>query len=119
MSLFAVRDAIIQYEQALHILQRDESEKVIQMQINAVAPASALEHLYLQSGRAYEIVNEFEKARNIYNTLRFIARNLDSKTMDCAAINRLAMLAMFERYDIEQATILLNEALNMEATARY
>ncbi|MGZ3644393.1 MAG: ATP-binding protein [Ktedonobacteraceae bacterium] len=111
MSLFAVRDAITQYEQALHILQRDESEKVIQMQINAVAPASTLEHLYLQSGRAYEIVNEFEKARNLYNTLRLIARDLNSKTMDCAAINRLAMLAIFERYDIEQASILLNEAL--------
>ncbi len=49
----------------------------------------AFDQLYLQLGQAYEFVNEWERARAVYQTLLTRARNAQRAEVECAALNRL------------------------------
>ena len=100
MQLFVVRDAIAQYEQARDLLAEDSQR----------LPISALQHLYSQLGRAYELNNEPEQANSVYQAMLTFAREAGAAPIECAALNRLATLAVHERYDLEQAADLLHEA---------
>jgi tetratricopeptide (TPR) repeat protein len=79
----------------------------------ASLPSSTLRDLYSQLGRAYELDNEPAQARTVYHALLALGREIGAPTMECAALNRLATLAVHERYDLEQANSLVHEALQV------
>jgi tetratricopeptide (TPR) repeat protein len=106
LRLFVVRDAIAQYKQACDVL----AEQGNQQNLPASLPISTLQHLYSQLGRAYELDNEPAQARAVYQAMLALAREMGAATMECAALNRLATLAIHEHYDLEQAAGLLHEA---------
>lgn len=107
MALFAVRDAVAHYEQALTLATVDLSPQNRQNQI------SNLKHLYLQLGRAYELTNVWDKARTMYETLLTLAQEVNLPEAECAALNRLATLAAQINYDIDQATAFLQRAIRV------
>lgn len=108
MQLFAVRDAIVCYEQAWHVVERP-GEGEYQLLVG-IAP-SDLQHLTIQSGRAYELVNEFEKARGVYQAMLAFAQEASLSLMECAALNRLATLAVLDRIDVKAAHSFLQRAV--------
>ncbi|HEY3232683.1 MAG TPA: AAA family ATPase, partial [Roseiflexaceae bacterium] len=107
LRLFVVREAIAQYEQARDVLAEQEQN------LPANHPISTLQHLYSQLGRAYELDNEPAQARTVYHAMLALARGMGAATIECAALNRLATLAVHERFDLEQAAGLLREALQV------
>ncbi|GAB4417587.1 MAG: hypothetical protein Fur0044_13280 [Anaerolineae bacterium] len=100
MRLFAVRDAVIHYEHA-------------QAVFTGQAASQNLQHLYLQLGRAYELTNEWDKARATYETMLALAQAAHAPEAECAALNRLATLAAQIAYDIDQATAFLQRAIGV------
>ena len=83
MEVFAVKDAIEHYERARHLLVevrtggRQQSESSI----------PDLEHLYVQLGRAYEIVDEWGKARAVYEALLALGRELGEARLEVVSLN--------------------------------
>jgi tetratricopeptide (TPR) repeat protein len=121
MALFAVRDAVAHYEQALTLATGDRSPESGQTQIvnprsqipNPKSQIPNLKHLYLQLGRAYELTNVWDKARTMYGTLLTLAQEVNLPEAECAALNRLATLAAQIAYDIDQATAFLQQAIRV------
>jgi len=73
LRLFAVRDAIVHYEQARSLLTEPQGRRTLR--------ASAIEHLYLQVGRAYELNSEFEQAYAVYEERSILHRATRSRLM--------------------------------------
>jgi DNA-binding SARP family transcriptional activator/predicted ATPase len=90
LRLFAVRDAIAHYERALTI--------------------RATSHLYQQLGRAYELIDEADKARKTYEALLQSAHDSKDSELECIALNRLATLASRDMSDLALAERLLQTA---------
>ncbi len=105
--LFAVRDAIVHYEQARSVLTEQPGRRTF--------PASAIEHLYLQIGRAYELNSEFEQAYAVYQEMLAWASASGLATMEGAAMGHLATLAAQNPYDSERAMALLHQVLHAAA----
>lgn len=106
LRFFAVRDAIAAYEQALHALEEWPGEELQHDQISA----ESWQRLYNQLGRAYELANQFDKARAAYQALLTVARKLGRQDLECAALNRLATVATLDAVDINAAVVLLQQA---------
>jgi predicted ATPase/DNA-binding SARP family transcriptional activator len=106
LQLFAIREAIALYEQARELWSAHEAEQTPDLAI----PIAALQQLHSQLGRAYELNNDKESARTIYQAMLAFAREAGAAPMECAALNRLATLAVHEHYNLEQAAELLHEA---------
>ncbi len=108
MHLFAVRDALIHYEQAQQVVVelsgRDDQAG------NLSVPE--VHHLYMQLGRAYELSNDYQKAHSVYESMLALARTARESVMECVALNRLATLAAWA-FDMETAKALLQEALQV------
>lgn len=107
MELFAVRDAIGYYEQSRQILPevRDRLPESI--------PIEVIHHLYDRLGRAYELISEWEQVGSVYQAMLTLAQESHSLEMECAALNRLATLAVHKSFDLEQAMSLLQSALQL------
>lgn len=93
LKIFAVRDAVAFYERA-----RQLSDDIL------IEPA-----LYLQLGRAYELLSESDKAREIFAALLQLARAANEPRAEVAALNRLAMLSS-QATDYARANALLHDA---------
>jgi DNA-binding SARP family transcriptional activator len=106
MRMFAVRDALTFYEQAQHLL----AARVHGTGLLTMLPASEGEHLYIHLGRAYELNAEWEKARTAYTSLLAYAREAGELAMESTALNRLAILAAQQSFDLSAARRLLEEA---------
>lgn len=106
MRMFAVRDALTFYEQAQHLLDA----RVHGLGLLTLLPAPEVEHLYLHLGRAYELNAEWEKARTAYTSLLAYARETGELGMESTALNRLAILAAQQSFDLVAAKGLLEEA---------
>jgi DNA-binding SARP family transcriptional activator len=89
MRVIAVRDAITFYEQARHLL----AERVHGLGMETMLPASEIEHLYTELGRAYELNTEWVKARAVYTAMLAYARDACQSAMESAAQSHLATLA--------------------------
>ncbi len=113
LRLFAVRNAIAHYEQARTLLEtgdrRLEASEAVQVS-SLQSPASHLDHLYLQLGRANELINDWAQARAVYQELLVIARSAGRVTSECAALNRLATVSAQGFFDLALAATLLQEA---------
>src|SRR6266700_3333199 len=106
MRVFAVRDALTFYEQARHLL----AERVHGLGLLTMLPAAAVEHLYIHLGRAYELNAEWEKARTAYTSMLTYAREAGELAMESSILNRLAILAAQQSFDLATAKRLLEEA---------
>lgn len=107
MQLFAVRDAIAFYEQAWHLVERPGGDEY--QLLEGILP-SDLQHLSILLGRAYELTNEFEKARIVYQAMLAFAQESSVPAMECTALNRLATLAVLDRFDLGMAQSFLQRA---------
>jgi predicted ATPase len=106
LQLFAVRDAIMFYELARQGLAESSENGMPE----ASTSAASWQQLYTQLGRAYELDNQFDNAREIYQALLGLARSLGDLTLEWTALNRLATVATLGSMDLEAALTLLHEA---------
>jgi DNA-binding SARP family transcriptional activator/tetratricopeptide (TPR) repeat protein len=128
MRLFAVRDAVVHYEEALALVTGDRRVRSLPAHRGPAAlgptteaalisnPKSRipnLHHLYLQLGRAYELTNQWNQARAIYQAMLTVAQESSTPEMECTALNRLATLAAQVAYDMETAMEFLQQALRV------
>jgi DNA-binding SARP family transcriptional activator/predicted ATPase len=111
MRLFAARDAIAQYEQALQLVRRSHESPQPLREENVVVSPAELSQLYLQLGWAYELSSQYAQAESIYQELLTLARTSHEPVMECAALNRLATQAAESRQDLARAEELLQQAL--------
>ena len=86
---FSLRDAITLYEQARHLM----AEPMQLLGLLTMLPAPEIEHLYTHLGRAYELNEEWKKARAVYTMMLAHARDACQPAMESAAQGRLADLA--------------------------
>lgn len=98
MAVFAVRDAVYHYEQARTLLQQQPSPT-----------ADLLETVYTQLGRAHELLGDLAAAEGICQEMLGGARRLERPELVCAALNRLASLAIYSQR-LETAVAHLQEA---------
>jgi hypothetical protein len=107
MAVFAVRDAIAHYEQALNLLIGNWRLAIDSYQLQI----TKYQHLHLQLGRAYELTNQWDKSYATYQTMLHLAQELPAPALECAALNRLANLTLQSAgYDLKQAAALLQQA---------
>jgi tetratricopeptide (TPR) repeat protein len=111
MHLFAVRDAIVHYEQARRLVRQPDGGGLQEAQGSVPMSPSDLSHLSLQLGWAYELRGEFAQAKSIYEEMLTLAREMHEPAMECAALNRLATLAAQGNQDVASAEELLQQAL--------
>ncbi len=101
MRIFAVDDAIAFYEQAQHLLVREPKQELL----------TIVNQLYSQLGRAYELTNKTQQAERIYQNMLDDAQRFHVAAMECAALSRMAILAVQSRLDFAGASALLRQAL--------
>ncbi|MFQ5399648.1 MAG: AAA family ATPase [Anaerolineae bacterium] len=99
MRLFAVKDAITQYEQALDILP------------DLPTPAANPQRLLAQLGRAYELNENWQEAQVIYRQMLALARRQEDALLECRALNCLATVYANGLNDLAQARTLIQAAL--------
>src|SRR5579863_8477089 len=106
MRVLAVRDALTFYEQARYLL----AERLHGLGLLTMLPAPEIEHLYIHLGRAYELNAEWEKARTAYTSMLAYAQEAGEQVMESTILNRLAILAAQQSFDLATAQTLLDEA---------
>jgi DNA-binding SARP family transcriptional activator/tetratricopeptide (TPR) repeat protein len=95
MEVFAAEDAIEHYDKARNLLA---GEGVRTGGGQLVEPSIAeLEHLHTQLGGAYELTNEWGKARAAYEALLALGRELGEARLRVVALNHLAILTFHQR----------------------
>jgi DNA-binding SARP family transcriptional activator/predicted ATPase len=106
MEVFAVEDAIGHYERARDLLAevRTGGRQMVEPSI------PDLEHLYTQLGRAYEMADEWRKARAAYETMLALAREVGEAKLEVISLNHLAVLAYHQETDARRVRALLDEA---------
>ncbi len=117
VEVFAVRDAIAHYERARSLLA--EGERVPTGGSRQLGESSVpdLEHLYIQLGRAYELSEEWGKAREAYETMLALAREVGEARLEVGARNNLAVLAFHQESDPPRARRLLEDAIRVAKEA--
>lgn len=98
MSLLAVRDAIAHYENAL-AFKRDTT-------------GITLQSLYTGLARAYELAGRYDKAQAVCEEMLAMAQRENQPAMACAALNRLASIAIYSHH-LPAAEIHLQQALHI------
>jgi tetratricopeptide (TPR) repeat protein len=116
MEVFAARDAIEHYERAHNLLAEDVRTGGGQLGEPSI---SDLEHLYTQLGRAYEMADEWGKARAAYETMLTFAREVGEARLEVVALNNLAILAFHQEADPPKAKALLEEARRQALKRRW
>ncbi len=102
LCLFALRDASAYYESARQLLTEKQMPTVL-----PDTALAAIEHLYIQSGHVCELTDERERAVAIYQAM--LAREPNSTTTKCIALNLLALVKPYASED--EDTILLQQGL--------
>jgi DNA-binding SARP family transcriptional activator/tetratricopeptide (TPR) repeat protein len=102
--LYAIGDAIHHFEQVRHLWQTSDREAGARRRANLVT-------LYRKLGRAYELQNQIEMARMVYEDMRVLAREYQDLVSECVALNCLATIQAQTMRDMESALSLLQTAL--------
>jgi DNA-binding SARP family transcriptional activator/tetratricopeptide (TPR) repeat protein len=112
VEVFAARDAIEHYQRAHDLLAEKEGVRTGSARQLVEPPIPELEHLYTQLGRAYEMADEWEKAKAAYETMLALGRDLGEARLEVVALNSLAILALPHQReaDLPKAKALLEEA---------
>ena len=104
--VFAVKDAIGHYERAQDLLAAEELQPG-----GAIEPSiSDIEHLYSQLGRTYEMADRWEKARETYETMLALAREMGKARLEVITLNHLAVLVFHHEGDTSKVRTLLERA---------
>ena len=110
MAVFAGEDAVGYYDRARGLLSGKSSERGGLQ----VSPATAeLEHLYVNLGRAHELADEWEGAQATYEEILSLAREARDSRLQWASLNHLAVVATQGYFDMERATNLVRESLEV------
>src|SRR5918993_88502 len=110
MAVFAGEDAVGYYDRARGLLSGKSSERGGLQ----VSPATAeLEHLYVNLGRAHELADEWEGAQATYEEILSLAREARDSRLQWASLNHLAVVAAQGYFDMERATNLVRESLEV------
>lgn len=101
LDLFAVRNAIDLYEEAQQVWREQ----------TAVTPTPAqIRRLYERLGRAYELINRWDDAHDVYGTLLDYARAEERPDFEVSALSRLAGTSMRGKWQRDRALSYLDEA---------
>ena len=111
MALFAASDAVEHYESARKHLRGARGRS------GGPPVTTEMEHLYANLGRAYELSGQWEKARSTYEAMLAASRDEREPALECAALNRLAILLVQRFGDVAAATDLLKQALKVAQTS--
>src|SRR5918998_2246317 len=108
MEVLAARGAIKHYQRARSLL----AEEKVRIGTRLVEPSIPdLEHLYIQLGRAYELTSEWGKAREAYEAILALGRELGEARLEVLSLNHLAVLTFPQREaDLSKVKVLLEEA---------
>jgi DNA-binding SARP family transcriptional activator len=110
MAVFAAEDAIGYYDRARGLLGGKSSER----DGLQVSPATAeLEHLYVNLGRAHELAGDWDGAQATYEEILSLTREARDSRLQWAALNHLAVVAAQGYFDMERATNLVRESLEV------
>jgi len=110
MEVFAVKDAIEHYERGRSLLAEDERVRTGGGRQLGEPAIADFEHLYTQLGRAYELTEEWGKAREACETMLDFSREVGEARLEVGALNNLAILAFHQESDPPRARRLLEEA---------
>lgn len=108
MAVFAIRVAIFHFETAWRVAEQDGWP-----QETSGADRQAL---YAELGRAYELINEWGKAQEIYQAMIAYAQKIEAPAMECMGLNHLAMVHILgprSREDHQKALVLLERARSL------
>ncbi|GCE31429.1 hypothetical protein KDA_69130 [Dictyobacter alpinus] len=103
--LYALQDAIGYFEQARRLLNACTDERC-----SVSFKSNRVQELYTYLGCCYQIRNELDRAQQIHEEMLTYARATKQATIECAALNCLAVLATRERFDLQAVKQLLLEA---------
>ncbi len=103
--VFAVRDAIVHYERARDLLVSGERQG---RPLEASIPH--LERLYAQLGRAHELTDGWDEARESYEAMLAFAREAGDARLEVVALNHLAVFYFRHERDVPEASTLLEKA---------
>jgi DNA-binding SARP family transcriptional activator len=106
LSIFAVEEAIGDYEQARALLQA-------QPPLGSKLAASEVERLYVSLGRAYGFQNAWHRTQEVYEELLAYAQAHQLPALVSMTLNRLAILAVQQGKDKSEVQALLEEAWQM------
>jgi tetratricopeptide (TPR) repeat protein len=108
MEVLAARDAVEHFQRARSLLA-EEKERIGTRLVEPSTPD--LEHLYIQLGWAYELTSEWGKAREAYEAILALGRELGEARLEVLSLNHLAVLTFPQREaDLSKAKALLEEA---------
>jgi DNA-binding SARP family transcriptional activator len=102
MDLFAVRVAITHYETVWRLVKQQNWPREIS--------GADRQILYADLGRAYELVENWPQAQEIYQAMIDYAKANGIPTMECLGLNRLATIYINGMKDQQQAMLLLERA---------
>jgi DNA-binding SARP family transcriptional activator/predicted ATPase len=103
MRLFAARVAITHFETAWQLAE--------QMGWPDAISGADRQGLYANLGRAYELIEAWDKARTTYQTMIAYAEAIGATAMQCLGLNRLATVYANGFKDTQGAIVLLEQAL--------
>ncbi|MDQ3925785.1 MAG: tetratricopeptide repeat protein, partial [Actinomycetota bacterium] len=111
LAVFAAEDATGHYEQARGLLGGEPPGR--QRGSQTRPPVRELEHLHVNLGRARELAGEWEGAQSTYEEMLSRAREVRDTRLECAALNRLAILAAQRHSDMGRAGARVQESLEV------
>lgn len=107
LELFDPNDAIYYYENARQLLDIHLGPALLK----TIVPVNLIEQLYIKLSLAYEIIAQWDNARNIYITLLNLAKETRKKELEWTALNRLAILAAQHSFSVAEAMQYVEQAL--------
>jgi tetratricopeptide (TPR) repeat protein len=112
VEVFALRDATVYYERARDLLVAGRRSG------GTLKPSNvSVERLYNHLGLAYELTDEWEKARETYETMLAFARDSGAEKVEAIALNHLAIYRFHHEGDIPKAKTLLEKAMEVAKEA--
>ena len=104
MAVFAFRVALNHYETIWEITQHEGW-------VDTISGADR-QSFYLGFGRAYELLQQWEEAQNIYQSMIDYAQAIHAPALECLGLNHLGSLYVYQ-LDFQKAITLLTQALEI------
>lgn len=103
MALFASHVAITHYETAWQIVEQKGWPEELS--------SADRQTLYTTLGRAYELVQSWDKAQAVYQAMLAYAQSIASAAMECLSLNHLSLIEYLIFHNVQGAVALLERAL--------
>jgi len=102
LALFAVRVAITHYETVWQMIEQQGWPETVS--------GADRQALYVGLGRAYELIDAWPQAQEIYQAMIADAQTMGAVAMECLGLNHLATVYINGKFDRRQALALLERA---------